>query len=103
VETLELLETKDPELAETIAQLKDPYKMGIQSYKYIKALGLQNELPTARRHKEIEKKLEKNAKSVQTPMAYDKRPIAQAFKATEADKRRLYEEMMQYAQQSSGF
>ena len=37
VDTLEILEKQEPELAVTIAQMKDPYKMGLHSYKYIKA------------------------------------------------------------------
>jgi hypothetical protein len=102
VETLELLEKQEPELAATIAQLKDPYKMGLQSYKYIKALNLAEQLPDARRKKEVIQKMEKNAKAVQSPQAYDKRPMAQAFKSTQADKTRLYEEMMHYASKASG-
>lgn len=102
IETLELLEKKEPELAATIAQLKDPYTMGLQSYKYIKAFGIAEELPNAKRVKEVDKKLEKNSKAVQTPQAYDKRPMAQAFKSTAADQKRLYEEMMFYASQASG-
>lgn len=99
-DTIALLEMNDPELAETIAELKDPYKIGIQSYKYIKALGLSEKAPEARRTKEVEKKLEKNAKTVQTPQAYDKRPMAQAFKMTDAEKTKIYEEMMGYASQA---
>lgn len=102
VETLELLEKNEPDLAAAINKNKDPYDMGVQCYKYIKALGLADQLPTARRKKEVDKKLESNAKSVQTPQAYDKRPIAQAMKSTAADKKRLYEEMMYYAGQASG-
>jgi len=102
VETLEILEKTEPELAKTIADSKDPYKMCIQSYKYIKALGLVDSLPKAKREKEISKKIDKNAKTVQSPLAYDKRPMAQAFKSTAADKKRLYEEMMHYAGQASG-
>src|SRR5690348_8872441 len=37
-ETLSLLEEKEPELAQMIADVKDPYKIGMQSYKYIKAM-----------------------------------------------------------------
>lgn len=103
VETLELLEKQEPELAATIAQFKDPYKMGLQSYKYIKAFGLLDKVPDARHKKEIVQKLEKNAKSVQSPTAYDKRPIAQAYVTTQADNKRLYEEMMGYAAKSPGF
>lgn len=97
IETLELLETKEPELAAVIADIKDPYKMGIQSYKYIKALNIAEEVPNARRSKEVSKKIEKNSKSVQSPLAYEKRPMAQAMKLTEADKKALYEEMMTLA------
>lgn len=102
VETLEMLEKTEPELAATIAQFKDPYKMGLHAYKYIKALGLIDKLPEARHTKEVVQKLEKNSKAVQSPVAYDKRPMAQAFKSTQADKTRLYEEMMAYASKASG-
>lgn len=100
-ETLALLENKDPELAQTIADQKDPYKIGVQSYKYIKAMNLTAKAPEARRAKEVEKKLENNAKTVQTPQAYDKRPMAQAFKMTDAEKKQLYQEMHQYASLAS--
>jgi uncharacterized coiled-coil protein SlyX len=103
VETLDLLEQKEPELAATIAEFKDPYKMGIQSYKYIKAMNLLEDLPNAKRAKEVEKKLEKNGKTVQTPQAFDKRPMAQAFKTTQVDNKKIYEEMMYYASQAGGF
>ena len=96
-ETLSLLEEKEPELAKTIADLKDPYKIGMQSYKFIKAMNLTEKLPESRREKEIEKKIEKAEKAVQSPMAFDKRPIAQAFKMTDAMKKDLYREMMGYA------
>lgn len=103
VETLEMLEKQEPELAATIAQFKDPYKMGLHSYKYIKALGLAGKLPEARRSKEVVQKMEKNAKAVQSPTAFDKRPMAQAFIESQAEKTRLYEEMMFYAGKSTGF
>ena len=102
IETLEMLEKHEPELAATIAQLKDPYKMGLQSYKYIKALGLVDKLPESRRSKEVVQKMEKNAKAVQSPQAYDKRPIAQAYKSIQADNTQIYEEMMHYARQANG-
>jgi hypothetical protein len=102
VETLGMLEKNEPELATTIAQFKDPYKMGLHAYKYIKALNLVDQLPDARHKKEVIQKLEKNAKAVQSPTAYDKRPMAQAFKSTQADSKKLYEEMMFYAGQASG-
>lgn len=102
VETLEIFEKMKPGLAATISKL-DPYDMGVQSYEFIKSLGILDKLPDNRRTKEVEKKMEKNAKAVQSPMAYDKRPMAQAFKSTQAEKTRLYEEMMQYAAKANGF
>jgi hypothetical protein len=99
-DSLALLEQQDPELAQTIADLKDPYKMGVQSYKYIKALKLIDKVPEARRAKEIDQKLEKNAKTIQSPQAFEKRPMAQAFKMTDSDKTALYQEMMGFASQA---
>jgi hypothetical protein len=96
-ETLSLLEEKEPELAQMIAEVKDPYKIGMQSYKYIKAMGLVQKAPESRRQKEIEKAIDKSEKAVQSPMAYDKRPIAQAFKLTDAMKKDLYREMHGFA------
>ena len=96
-ETLSLLEENEPELAKSIVDLKDPYKIGMQSYKYIKAMNLSAKVPESRREKEIEKAIEKSEKSIQSPMAYDKRPIAQAFKMTDAMKKELYREMHGYA------
>ena len=96
-ETLSILEEKEPELAATIADLKDPYKIGVQSYKYIKAMGLSKAAQEGRREKEIDKAIAKQEKAVQSPMAFDKRPIAQAFKLTDAMKKDLYREMHGYA------
>ena len=101
-ETLALLEEKDPELADTIASMKDPYTIGLQSYKYIKALNLSEKVADSRRSKEVDKKLGENAKTVQSPQAYDKRPMAQAFQMSQAEKSALYQEMMGYAQQAGG-
>jgi hypothetical protein len=101
-ETLSLFEETEPELAQSIADLKDPYKIGMQSYKYIKAMGLTTKIPESRREKEITKAIEKSEKSVQSPMAFDKRPIAQAFQMTDAMKKDLYREMTGYASRASG-
>jgi len=100
-ETLSILEEKEPELAATIADLKDPYKIGVQSYKYIKAMGLSKAATESRREKEIDKAIAKQEKAVQSPMALDKRPIAQAFKLTDAMKKDLYREMHGYAAMAS--
>lgn len=96
-ETLSILEEREPELAATIAESKDPYKIGVQSYKYIKALGLSQKAKESRREKEIDKAIEKQEKTIQSPMAFDKRPIAQAFQLTDAMKKDLYREMHGYA------
>lgn len=96
-ETLSNLEENEPELAATIMDLKDPYKIGVQSYKYIKAMGLSQSAKESRREKEIDKAIIKQEKAVTSPMAYDKRPIAQAFKLTDAMKKDLYREMHGYA------
>lgn len=100
-ETLSILEEKEPELAATIADLKDPYKIGVQSYKYIKAMGLSKAATESRREKEIDKAIAKQEKAVTSPMAFDKRPIAQAFKLTDAMKKELYREMHGYAAMAS--
>jgi hypothetical protein len=96
-ETLSILEEKEPELAATIADSKDPYKIGVQSYKYIKAMGLSQTAKDSRREKEIDKAIAKSEEAVTSPIAYDKRPIAQAFKLTDAMKKELYREMHGYA------
>jgi|SRR5215475_10556502 len=96
-ETLSILEEKEPELAATIADLKDPYKIGVQSYKYIKAMGLSQAAKETRREKQLDKAIEKSEKAISSPMAFDKRPIAQAFKLTDAMKKDLYREMHGYA------
>lgn len=100
-ETLSILEEKEPELAATIAESKDPYKIGVQSYKYIKAMGLAKAATESRREKEIDKAIAKQEKAVQSPLAHDKRPIAQAFKLTDAMKKDLYREMHGYAAMAS--
>ena len=100
-ETLSILEEKEPELATTIADLKDPYKIGVQSYKYIKAMKINDSAKDVRREKELDKAIEKSEKAVTSPMAYDKRPIAQAFKLTDAMKKDLYREMHGYAAMAS--
>lgn len=99
-ETIAILEEQEPELAQTIMDLKDPYKIGMQTYKFIKSLNISDGVPSARRSKEVEKKIEQNKKTVQSPQAFDKRPMAQAFKMTEQEKTKLYEEMMSCASQA---
>ena len=104
LDTLDLLEQEDPEIAETIAELKDPYKVGLQTYKFIKASGLADKVGNMRRGREVDNKLKENAKTVQSPQVYDKRPLAQAYKVTEAENKAIYAEMMHAAAQvGSGY
>lgn len=100
-ETLSILEERNPALAQTIADLKDPYKIGLQSYEYIKAMGLSQKATESRREKEVDKAISKAEKAITSPIAYDKRPIAQAFKLTDAMKKDLYREMHGYAAYAS--
>lgn len=99
-ETLALLEQNNPELAQTIADNKDPYKIGLQSYNYIKALGLHKESDSPRA-KEIEKKLNSQSKIVQSPQAFTKRPMAQAFNPD--DERKALRDEMYGAARKSGY
>jgi hypothetical protein len=96
-ETILILETEEPELAKLIGSSKDPYQMGLQTYKYIKSMNLQQKVPDSRREKEVERRLEKNSKTVQSPQVHDKRPMAQAFRMSETEKSTLYAEMMGFA------
>lgn len=103
-ESIAILEQKVPKLAQTIAELKDPYKMGLQTYHYLKAMNLDGEMAQKRHAKEVEKKLEKNENVVQSPQAFNKRPMAQAFQSSKAEMSKLYEEMIGFAQQAgSGY
>lgn len=99
-DSLALLEEQEPELALAIADTKDPYKIGVQSYKYIKALGLSDKIPSSAAVKEVEKRIERNENSAPSPQSFDKRPMAQAFNLTKEEKSKLFNEMMQYASQA---
>ena len=99
-ETLSLLEETNPRLASTIASSKDPYSIAVQSYEYIKAKGLSNKGSSSKRAQEVEQKLEQNKKTVQSPQAFEKRPMAAAFKMTETMKKELQQEMYHFAQQA---
>jgi hypothetical protein len=101
-DSIAILEEKQPKLAATIAELKDPYKMGLQTYHYLKAMDLSGDVSKKRHAKEAAKKMEKNENAVQSPQAFNKRPMAQAFHVTEAEKTKLYDEMMGYSRLSGG-
>lgn len=97
-DTIALLEQKNPELAQTIVESKDPYKIGLQSYSYIKALGLhKSDSPRA---KEVEKKLAANNKTIESPASFSKRPMAQAFQSTDEERKALYDEMYSHARRA---
>lgn len=96
-DSIATLEENEPELAATIADLKDPFKMGMQTYKFIKALDMSGDISDRRHAKEVESKIKKNEKIVQSPQSYDKRPMAQVFQNNSAAKTATYEEMMGYA------
>ena len=81
------------------ASLKDPYKIGLQSYKWVKAKGLVEKVAPSRRTKEIEQKIDENKVNPQSPQVFEKRPIAQAFKVTKAERKVLWEEMHAAASQ----
>jgi alanyl-tRNA synthetase len=103
-DTLALLDETYPRLAQTIAKSKDPYDAALLAYETIKAKGLTERVPDARRAKEVEKRLEQNKKTVQTPQAFEKRPMAQAFRMpeTKQEKEAVYKEMLKYAQMAGG-
>lgn len=99
-ETLAMLDEQEPELAEAIAKSKDPYKLGMQAYKYIKALNIAQPKTDNRRQREIEKKIEKNEKTVPSLASFDKRPLAQAYVMTDKEKKDLWKETQGYASQA---
>ncbi len=101
-DSIALLEEKEPDLAKAIAKLTDRYDVGEATYLLMKKFDTSS-VPSRRHAREVEKKIEKNEKTIQSPQAYDKRPMAQAFKSTEAEKSKLYEEMMGHASRGSGY
>ena len=100
-ESLALLDENEPELAEAISQVKDPYKQGLQCYKMLKNSDLLDKLPNRRRSKETEKKLKENENKLPSPSAFENRPMAQAFTMGE-NPSKLYDEMQRYAAMAPG-
>ncbi len=104
-EAVEKFEKEKPKLAKTIASLSDPFEMGLQTYEFIKLMNPSNGSSSGedRHAKEVDKNIDKNEKTVQSPQAYDKRPMAQAFSMmnmSKEDKTKLYEDMMGHASRS---
>lgn len=103
-ETLQIVKEKNPRLAQTWAGLDD-YTLYVQAYPYIKHSGILEEVPGFKRAKEVDKKLEQNRKSPPSPLANEKRPIAQAFdfnRLSDVQKKELQKEMYHYASLGGG-
>ena len=103
-DTLALLDETYPRLAQAIAKNKDPYDASVLAYETIKAKGLIDQVPDARRAKEVEKKLEQSKKTVQSPQSFSQRPMAQAFRMpeTKKEKEALWAETLKYANMGGG-
>ncbi len=102
-EAVAKFEKLKPQLAKTIANMSDPFEMGLQTYEFIKLMSPSNGSSKDSHAKEVEKNIDKNEKSIQSPQAYDKRPMAQAFSMSQMgkeEKTKIYEEMMGYASHS---
>lgn len=103
-ETLAIVKQTNPRLAEAWSRLDD-YSIAVQAYPYIKNAGILDKVNGGKRVKEVEKKIEQNKKTVQTPQVYEKRPMAQAFNLqslSEEQKKELQREMNHYAGLAGG-
>jgi len=101
-DTIAILDETNPRLANAIASSNDPYMIAVQTYEYIKAKGLAPKAPS-KRAVETERKIEQNKKTINTPQAFEKRPMAQAFAMTDAMKKELRSEMYGFANQAGGY
>lgn len=105
-DTLDMLKETNPKLFTRVANLLkvDPMDGAVFAYETIVSAGLVEKIPDNRRAKEVEKKLEQNKKTVQSPQSFDKRPIAQAMNYPESKqaKQTLWEETLKYANMGGG-
>lgn len=104
-DTLALLKEIDPRRATALENTPDAYVREATRYDIIKARGLADQVPGAKRAKEVDRKLEQNKKVVQSPQVYDKRPMAKAFDYSRMDKKdqeNLQNEMHHYAKMAHG-
>ncbi len=105
-DTLDMLKEKNPTLFRRVANLLqvDPIDGAVFAYETIVSQGIAEQVPGIRRKKEVEKKLEENKKTVQSPQVFSKRPMAQAmqYPETKEAKKALWEETMRYANQGGG-
>jgi hypothetical protein len=105
-DTLDLLKETNPKLFNRVANLLkvDPMDGAVFAYETITAAGIVDKVPGARRAKEVEKKLDQNKKTIQSPASYDKRPMAQAmsYPETKAAREALWAETQRYAALTGG-
>lgn len=103
-DTLQIVKEKDPETAQTWAGMDD-YTLYLNAYPYIKHTGILDDVPGYKRTKEVDKKIAQNKKTVPSPAAFDKRPMAQAFDSSNPTPEYLKEvnrEMTRFASMSGG-
>jgi len=84
-ESLALLKETDPRRATALEHTSDPYVRWATTYDIIKARGLSDKASSSNRAKEVDKRLEQNKKVIQSPQAYEKRPMAKAFDYSRLD------------------
>lgn len=103
-ESIEILQEMYPGRAQAIASVSDPYEAALLAYEQIKSKGISDQLTSTRRTKEVDKKLDQNKKTVQSPQSFSARPLAQAFQEpkTKEEKAALYQETLKFAGMGGG-
>ncbi len=105
-DSLDMLKETNPRLFTRVANLLkvDPMDGAVFAYETIKGAGIGDKMPDVRRSKEVEKKLDQNKKTIQSPTSFDKRPMAQAMNYPETKEARqaLWNETLKYASMGGG-
>ncbi len=105
-DTLDMLKETNPRLFSRVANLLkvDPMDGAVFAYETIKNAGIGDKMPDVRRSKEVEKKLDQNKKTIQSPTSFEKRPMAQAMNYPETKEARqaLWNETLKYASMGGG-
>jgi hypothetical protein len=105
-DSLDILKETNPRLFTRVANLLkvDPMDGAVFAYETIKGAGIGDKMPDVRRSKEVEKKLDQNKKTIQSPTSFDKRPMAQAMNYPETKEARqaLWNETLKYASMGGG-
>jgi hypothetical protein len=105
-DSLDILKETNPRLFSRVANLLkvDAMDGAIFAYETIKNAGISDKMPESRREKEVEKRLEQNKKTIQSPQSFDKRPMAQAmaYPETKEARQALWAETLKYANQGGG-